>query len=83
MSEKHLTRSPDAAGDKEHEVFDVVVGGKTAQGAAKRYTNGELKGLISIRPLAMDAWFEENEQLLYDHPKDPYKVRMHLDKMSV
>jgi len=33
-------------------------------------------GLVKIESKAMDAWFEEDEQV-WNHPKDPYKVIHH------
>lgn len=38
-----------------------------------KFLDGELAGLVSIDFGAMDAWFEEDEQI-FVHPKDPYKV---------
>lgn len=57
----------------QNERYDVVVGGKKAEGAVTKYTEGELSDLINIEFGAMDAWFEEDEQI-FVHPKDPYKV---------
>jgi hypothetical protein len=37
------------------------------------YTAGKLANLATIEFSAMDAWFEE-EQEIFIHPKDPYKV---------
>jgi len=37
------------------------------------YTTGPLSGLACVKFDAMDAWFEEEEQIFYG-PKDPYKV---------
>jgi hypothetical protein len=34
---------------------------------------GALKGLVKLEFSAMDAWFEEDEEI-FVHPKDPYKV---------
>ncbi|KAI0926005.1 hypothetical protein AcW1_008292 [Taiwanofungus camphoratus] len=56
----------------QNERYDVVVGGKKAEGAVTKYTEGELSDLINIEFGAMDAWFEEDEQI-FVHPKDPYK----------
>ncbi|TDL25675.1 DUF427-domain-containing protein [Rickenella mellea] len=55
-------------------VFDVVVGDKVAKSAAVQYGNdaGHLSGLTKLTFGAMDAWFEEDEQI-FVHPKDPYK----------
>lgn len=39
-----------------------------------KYLQGELEGLVNIEFGAADAWFEEDEQI-FVHPKDPYKVR--------
>jgi len=51
-----------------------VVGDETAKDAVTVYDQnaGELAGLLKITFGAMDAWFEEEEQI-HGHPKDPYK----------
>lgn len=33
----------------------------------------ELAGLFKVKFASADAWFEEDERI-YGHPKDPYKV---------
>ena len=38
-----------------------------------QYTTGKLAGLSTIELSAMDAWFEEDEEI-FIHPKDLYKV---------
>lgn len=53
--------------------FDLVINGKKADGVVQQYFLGELKDLVLIPFGAMDAWFEEEEQI-FVHPKDPYKV---------
>ena len=54
--------------------FTVRAGGKEALGAALRYEDSpveELRYLIRIQWDAMDAWFEEDEEV-FTHPRDPY-----------
>lgn len=55
------------------EVHDVVVGGVRAAGAALLYPDPDLEALAGHVRLdwnAMDAWFEEDEQVFF-HPRDP------------
>jgi len=72
VPEKYLARSLDFTEDNKYEVYDVVVGNNKVLGAATKYVDGELKGLVTILFGAMDAWLEEDEQI-FVHPKDPYK----------
>jgi uncharacterized protein (DUF427 family) len=54
--------------------FTVAAGGKRAPGAAVRYEESpveELRDLIRLEWDAMDAWFEEDEEV-FTHPRDPY-----------
>ena len=54
--------------------FTVRAGGKEAVGAAVRYEDSpfeELRDAVRLDWSAMDAWFEEDEQV-YTHPRDPY-----------
>jgi uncharacterized protein (DUF427 family) len=54
--------------------FTVGAAGKVTRGAALRYEDSpieELRGLIRLDWDAMDAWFEEDEQV-FTHPRDPY-----------
>ena len=54
--------------------FTVRAGGKEAAGAALRYANSpfeELRDAIRLDWNAMDAWFEEDEEV-FTHPRDPY-----------
>jgi uncharacterized protein (DUF427 family) len=54
--------------------FTVTAGGKSAPGAAWRYEESpieELRELIRLDWGAMDAWFEEDEEV-FTHPRDPY-----------
>jgi uncharacterized protein (DUF427 family) len=53
------------------EVFDVVSGGVTAPGAARRFPGGQLAGLVRFDWAAMDEWLEEDEPV-YTHPRSPY-----------
>lgn len=72
-------------------LFTVRAGGKDVVGAALRYEHSpfeELRGAIRLDWSAMDAWFEEDEQV-FVHPRDPYtrvdalrsnrRVRVELD----
>jgi uncharacterized protein (DUF427 family) len=55
-------------------VFTVRIGGNEAPGAARRYSDSpieELRDLIRLDWNAMDAWFEEDEEV-FTHPRDPY-----------
>jgi uncharacterized protein (DUF427 family) len=55
-------------------LFTVRAGGKEAPGAALRYEQSpfeELRDAIRLDWNAMDAWFEEDEQV-FTHPRDPY-----------
>ncbi|MEU9867757.1 DUF427 domain-containing protein [Actinomadura sp. NPDC048021] len=60
------TRSP-SRGDAT--AFTVKVDGAQAPRAALRYT--ELPGFVRLDWDAMDAWFEEDEEV-FVHPRDPY-----------
>ena len=54
--------------------FTVAAGGREAPGAALQYEQSpfeELRDAIRIDWDAMDAWFEEDEEV-YTHPRDPY-----------
>jgi uncharacterized protein (DUF427 family) len=54
--------------------FTITAGGETATGAAVRYEQSpfdELRDAIRLEWDAMDAWFEEDEQV-FTHPRDPY-----------
>jgi uncharacterized protein (DUF427 family) len=56
------------------QTFTISAGGKRAPAAAVRYADSpipELRDLIRLEWGAMDAWFEEDEQV-YTHPRDPY-----------
>lgn len=70
MPKKYLV---DAFESQKHHLYDIVVGDRRAEAAATIYSEEELDGLIQIEFSVMDAWFEEDEQI-YVHPKDPYKV---------
>ncbi|MDL4813771.1 DUF427 domain-containing protein [Actinomadura opuntiae] len=54
--------------------FTVKVDGAEAPGAALRYAESpveELRGLVRLAWDAMDAWFEEDEEV-FVHPRNPY-----------
>ena len=56
------------------QTFTVSAGGKRAPGAAVRFDDSpieELRDLVRLDLDAMDAWFEEDEQV-FGHPRDPY-----------
>jgi uncharacterized protein (DUF427 family) len=71
--------SPD--GDVDHSpsrgdahTFTVRAGGREAPGAAARFESSpfeELRDTIRLDWHAMEAWFEEDEQV-FTHPRDPY-----------
>ncbi|MFI6514062.1 DUF427 domain-containing protein [Spirillospora sp. NPDC050679] len=54
--------------------YTVRVDGTEAPGGAARYTESpveELRGLVRLDWNAMDAWFEEDQEV-FVHPRDPY-----------
>src|SRR5258708_36476028 len=56
------------------ETLTVLAGGSRALGAAARYEDSpveELRDAVRLQWDAMEAWFEEDEQV-YTHPRDPY-----------
>nr|WP_042193487.1 DUF427 domain-containing protein [Kibdelosporangium sp. MJ126-NF4] len=76
-------------------LYTVKAGGKEAVDAAKVYADSpieELRDLVRFDFAAMDAWFEEDEEI-YVHPRDPYKrvdilsssrhVRVEIDGVTV
>jgi uncharacterized protein (DUF427 family) len=78
VREEHLvatstvTHSP-SRGDAHH--FTVKAGGKEAVDAAWTYPSSpleSLRGLIRFDWKAMDAWFEEDEEV-FVHPRDPHR----------
>lgn len=50
---------------------DVLLGGRTATGAAVVHTDGPLAGLVRLQWDAMDSWLEEDEPA-HVHPRSPY-----------
>ncbi|KAG1735824.1 hypothetical protein EDB19DRAFT_1992913 [Suillus lakei] len=63
-------------------VYDLVVGKREARDAVTVFTDQasdtkDLAGLLKIEFSAADAWFEEDERV-YVHPKDPYKMSYNL-----
>jgi uncharacterized protein (DUF427 family) len=77
------------------ELYTLGVGGREAVDAASRFPRSPveaLRGLIRLDWAAMDAWFEEDEQV-YTHPRDPYtrvdilpssrRVRVELDGVVI
>jgi uncharacterized protein (DUF427 family) len=66
-----VVRSP-SRGDGRR--YSVRAGGRLAEGAALRYEHSpfeELRDAIRLEWDAMDAWFEEDEEV-FTHPRDPY-----------
>jgi uncharacterized protein (DUF427 family) len=56
------------------ERFTVRAGGREAPGAAERYESAVIdpnQATIRLKWQAMDAWFEEDEEV-FTHPRDPY-----------
>lgn len=56
------------------EIYDVKGSRRTAEGAARRYPDSPmpaLRELVRLEWDAMDAWFEEDEEV-HVHPRDPY-----------
>ncbi len=79
----------------EASVLTVRAGGRSVPEAAQRYERSpiaELAGTVRIAWDAMDAWFEEDEEV-YTHPRDPYsrvdilassrRVRVRIDDVWV
>jgi uncharacterized protein (DUF427 family) len=75
--------------------YTVAAGGKQAPAAAVRYQDSpipELRDLIRLEWSAMDAWFEEDEEV-FTHPRDPHTridilpssrhVRIEIDGVTV
>jgi uncharacterized protein (DUF427 family) len=66
------TEHSPSRGDAEY--FHVVVGSTAAENAAWQYRKSPLealRGLIRLDWNAMDAWFEEDEEV-FVHPRNPY-----------
>ncbi len=56
------------------ELFSLKVGGREEAGAAYAYPDSpieQLRDLVALRWDALDAWFEEDEEV-FVHPRDPY-----------
>jgi uncharacterized protein (DUF427 family) len=70
---------PDGAGPHspsrgDASAYTVLAGGRAAAGAALRYEDSpiaELRDLVRLDWHAMDAWFEEDEEV-FTHPRDPH-----------
>ncbi|MFC7243071.1 DUF427 domain-containing protein [Catellatospora aurea] len=63
-----------STGMGEGALYTMRVGDRTAEDAAVRYENSpipELRDLVRFEWAAMDAWFEEDEEV-YTHPRDPH-----------
>jgi uncharacterized protein (DUF427 family) len=79
LADVHAALEPDGGsvhspsrGDAQ--TFTVRAGGREAPGAALRYADSpiaELRDLVRLDWHAMDAWFEEDEEV-FTHPRDPY-----------
>ena len=70
-AEDSVAHSP-SRGDGQ--LFAMTAGGKRVPGAALRYEDSpieELRGSIRLDWHAMDAWFEEDEEV-FTHPRSPY-----------
>ena len=65
---------PHSASRGDASAYTVLAGGREAAGAALRYEDSpiaELRDLVRLDWHAMDAWFEEDEEV-FTHPRDPY-----------
>jgi len=51
--------------------YGLSAGGQTRSAAAWAPTSGELEGTVHLEWSALDAWFEEDEQV-FVHPRSPY-----------
>lgn len=61
-------------GRGEGRMFSITVGERTAADAAWQYEDSpieEIRGLVRFAWSAMDAWFEEDEEV-FTHPRSPY-----------
>lgn len=78
MPSSYLHKS-DQAQPEGAKVYDLTVGDRVAKDAVTEFTEAgqhkELAGLFKLNFASADAWFEEDERI-YAHPKDPYKVRL-------
>ncbi|KAJ3472894.1 hypothetical protein NLI96_g13209 [Meripilus lineatus] len=69
IDQKYLVKSIQSPSEQR---YDIVVGDRKAEAAVTHHIEGDYKGLATIEFGAVDAWFEEDEQI-FVHPKDPYK----------
>ncbi|GAA2132890.1 DUF427 domain-containing protein [Kitasatospora kazusensis] len=72
LTDTGRTRHWPSRGDAK--LFTVTTGDRTAVDAAWRFEDSpveELRGLVRFDWDAMDAWFEEDEEV-YTHPRSPY-----------
>ncbi|MBI3752036.1 MAG: DUF427 domain-containing protein [Chloroflexi bacterium] len=68
---EHAERSPSRG---EARFWSVRVGDRLAENAARQYPDSpveEIRDLIRFEWSAMDAWFEEDEEV-FTHPRDPH-----------
>lgn len=75
LSENYLRPSKDSDSGN---AYDLVVGDTVASKAVTKYPTGDAEnkdvaGLLKITFSAVNAWFEEDEQI-FVHAKDPYKA---------
>jgi hypothetical protein len=66
----YISAPKEVDGDKK--VYTIIVG-QSEPKTLTLYTTGKLAGLATVKFSEMDAWFEEDEEIFL-HPKDPYKV---------
>jgi uncharacterized protein (DUF427 family) len=91
-AEDSVAHSP-SRGDGQ--LYAITAGGKRVPGAALRYPDSpidELRDLVRLEWSAMDAWFEEDEEV-FTHPRSPYTrvdilpssrhVRIEIDGVTV
>jgi hypothetical protein len=71
LDSPYISDPKDVDGDKK--VYTINAG-QSEPKTLTLYTSGKLAGLATVKFSEMDAWFEEDEEI-FIHPKDPYKVR--------
>ena len=68
---EYIKGDPKVDGDKK--VYTVNVGPKILSLYTSSKLLSKFKELVTVEFTEMDAWFEEEEEVIV-HPKDPYKV---------
>jgi uncharacterized protein (DUF427 family) len=63
--------SPDGATGPRGEMWSLELNGRVESSAAWSYTDPELADHVALRWDALDAWYEEDEEV-FGHPRDPH-----------